>query len=81
MIHIMKGKNKINKYLTSKSKNVYIDKSADPVNEYNITYCTTTKMNPIDGNFSPYIDFDVENIHKDPDHLRISKYKNSSEKI
>ena len=43
----MKGKNKINKYLTSKSKNVYIDKSADPVNEYNITYCTTTKMNPI----------------------------------
>ena len=31
-------KTKINKYMTSTSKNVYIDKLDDIVNEYNNTY-------------------------------------------
>ena len=35
-------KNKIKKYMTSISKNVYIDKLDDIVNEYNNTYHRTT---------------------------------------
>ena len=41
-------KNKIYKYRTSVSKNVYIDKLDDIVNEYNNTYHRTIKINPID---------------------------------
>ena len=41
-------KNKIYKYMTSISKNVYIDKLDDIVNEYNNTYHRTIKMKPID---------------------------------
>ena len=41
-------KNKIYKYMTSISKNVYIDKFDDIVNEYNNTYHITIKMKPID---------------------------------
>ena len=41
-------KSKIYKYMTSISKNVYIDKLDDIVNEYNNTYHTTIKMKPID---------------------------------
>ena len=60
-------KTKINKYMTSVSKNVDIDKLDDIVNEYNNTYYRTIKMKPVDV--------------KDPkfqvgDHVRISKYKN-----
>ena len=40
-------KNKIYKYMTSISKNVYIDKLYDIVNEYNNTYNRTTKMKAI----------------------------------
>ena len=40
-------KNKIYKYMTSISKNVYIDKLDDIVNEYNTTYHRTIKMKPI----------------------------------
>ena len=36
-------KNKIYKYMTSISKNVYIDKLDDIVDEYNNTYITTIK--------------------------------------
>ena len=39
-------KNKIYKYMTSISKNVYIDKLDDIVNEYNNTYHRTIKMKP-----------------------------------
>ena len=35
--------NKINKYMTSKSKNVYIDKSDDIVNKYNNTISVQSK--------------------------------------
>ena len=41
-------KSKIYKYLTLISKNVYIDKLGDIVNEYNNTYHTTIKMEPVD---------------------------------
>ena len=41
-------KNKIYKYMTSISKNVYIDKLDDIVNKYNNTYHRTIKMKPID---------------------------------
>ena len=43
-------KNKIYKYLTSISKNVYIDKLDDMVNKYNNAYHRTIKMKPIDVN-------------------------------
>ena len=39
---------KIYKYMTSVSKNVYIDKLDDIVNEYNNTYHRTIKMKPVD---------------------------------
>ena len=50
-------KNKIYKYMTSVSKNVYIDKLDDTVNEYNNTYHKIIKMKPIDVKDNTYIDF------------------------
>ena len=41
-------KNKIYKYMTSISKNVYIDKLADIVDEHNNTYYRTIKMKSTD---------------------------------
>ena len=41
-------KTKIYKYMTSISKNVYIDKLDDIVNEYNHKYQRTIKMKPVD---------------------------------
>ena len=41
-------KNKIYKYVTSVSKNVYIDKLGDIVNKYNNTYHCTIKKMPTD---------------------------------
>ena len=41
-------KNEIYKYMTTISKNVYIDKLDDIVNKYNNTYHSTTKTNPVD---------------------------------
>ena len=74
-------KNKIYEYMTSISKNVYIDKLDDIVNKYNDTYHRTIKMKPIDVQDNTYIDIDKEVNIKDPkfeigDHVRISKYKN-----
>ena len=73
-------KQKIYKYMTSISKNVYIDKLNDLVDEYNNTYHKTLKMKP-DVKNNTYIDFEKEVNNKDPkfktgDHVRISKYKN-----
>ena len=45
---IRTSKNKIYKDMTAVSKNVYIDKLDDIVNEYNNTYHRTLKMKPID---------------------------------
>ena len=72
---------KIYKYMTSTSKNKYIDKLADIVNKYNNTYHYTIKMKPFHVNPSTYTDFGVENNEKNnkfkfDDHKRISKYKN-----
>ena len=41
-------KNKIYKYMTSTSKNVYIDKLNDIVNKYSNTYHSTIKMTHVD---------------------------------
>ena len=49
-------KNKIYKYLTSISKNVYIDKIDNIVNKYNNTYHSTTKIKPVDVMSSTYLD-------------------------
>ena len=46
--------NKIYKYMTSVSKNVYIDKLDDIVNKYNTTYYSTIKMKPIDVKSNTY---------------------------
>ena len=72
-------KNKI--YMTSISKNVYIDKLDDIVNEYNNKYHKTIKMKPTGVEDNIYIDFEKNSNDKDPkfkvgDHVRISKYKN-----
>ena len=40
-------KNKIYKYMTRISENVYIDKLHDIVNKYNNTYHSTIKMKPV----------------------------------
>ena len=74
-------KSKIYKYMTSISKNVYIDKLDDIVDEYNHTYHTAIKMKPADVKDNTYINADKEINNKDPkfkvgDRVRISKYKN-----
>ena len=77
-IRTLKGN--IYKYMTSISKNVYIDKLDDIVDKYNNTYHTTIKMKPIDVKDNTYINTDKEINNKDPkfkvgDRVRISKYK------
>ena len=67
--------------MTSISKNVYIDKLDDIVNEYNNTYHTTIKMKPIDVKDNTHINTDKDTNDKDPkfkvgDRVRIPKYKN-----
>ena len=59
-------KTKIYKYMTSMSKNVYINKLDDIVNEYNNIYHTTIKMTPFDVKDNTYIDFSKEVNGKDP---------------
>ena len=67
--------------MTTVSKNVYIDKLDDIVDEYNNTYHRSIKMKPINVKYNTYIDFEKEVNDKDPkfkvrDYVRISKYKN-----
>ena len=72
--------------MTAISKNAYIDKLDDIVNEYNNTYHRTIKMKPVDVKDNTYIDSmelhsGKEVNNKDPefkigDHVRISKYRN-----
>ena len=67
--------------MASISKNVYIDKLDDIVDEYNNTYQRTIKMEPIDVKDNTYINIDKE-VHDDNpkfkvgDHVGISKHKN-----
>ena len=75
-------KNKIYKYMASISKNVYIDKLDDIMDEYNNTYHKTIKMKPIDVKDNTYINNTDKKVNdkdlkfKIGDHVRISKYKN-----
>ena len=74
-------KSRIYKYMTSISKNVYIDKLNDIVNKYNNIYHRNIKIKPIDVEYNTYIDFGKENNNENPkfkigDHVRILKYKN-----
>ena len=73
-------KSKIYKHMTSVSKNVYIDKLDDIVDEYNNTYHTTIKMKPIAVKDNTYINTDKETNDKDPkfkvgDRVRIQNTK------
>ena len=74
-------KNKIYKYMTATSKNLYIGKLDDAVNKYNNTYHRTIKVKLFDAKPSTYIDSNNKINDKDPkfeisDIVRISKYKN-----
>ena len=62
---LLELKNKIYKHVTLISKNVYIDKLDDIVNECHNTYHRTNKMKPIDVKNNTYIDFGKENNDKD----------------
>ena len=67
--------------MTSVSKDVYIDKLDDIVNEYNNTYDRTIKIKPADVKGNTYIDFKKEVHNEGPafkigNHVRVSKYKN-----
>ena len=67
--------------MTSISKNAYIDKLDDIVNQYNNTYHRTIRMKLVYIKDNTYIDSNKEVNDKDPkfkvgDHVRISKYKN-----
>ena len=71
-------KTEIYKCMTTRSKNVYIDKLDDFVNEYNHTYHTTINMKPVYVKDNADIDFKKEVNYKSPkfkvsDHVRISK--------
>ena len=72
-------KNKIYKYMTSISKNVYIDKLDVIGNKYNNTYHSAIKMKPVDAKSNTYIDSSKEINHKNPkfkivDIVMISKH-------
>ena len=72
-------KNKIRKYMTSTTENVYIGKLDDILSEYNNTYHRKIKMKPIDVKNNTYINIGKEVNDKDPtfkvcDHVRIQKH-------
>ena len=74
-------KNKLDKYVTIISKNVYIDKLDNIVNKYNNKYHRIIKIKHVDIKPSMYIDFNEEKIKESPkfkidDNVRTSKYKN-----
>ena len=60
-------KNQIYKHITAVSKNKYIDKLDDIVNEYNNAYHSKIKINLIEVKDKTYFDFIKENNNK---HLR-----------
>ena len=77
---IKTSKNEIHKYMTSISKNMYIDK-LNIVNKYNNIYHTTIKRNPSALNQAYILTLNKENNKegsnfKVGDIVRISKYKN-----
>ena len=74
-------KNKIYKYMTTISKNVYFDVLDEIVEKYNNTYHKTIKMKPADVKSDSFAEYNEESNEKDPifkvgDHVRISKFRN-----
>ena len=53
-------KNKVYKYITSISENVYIDKLDNIVNKYNNAYHSTIKIKPVEVKSNTYIDSSKE---------------------
>ena len=73
--------NKIYKYMTSVSKNVYIDKLDYIATKCNYSYHKTIKIKLVDVKTNRYIDFNKEINYENPkfnfvDFVRLSKYKN-----
>ena len=73
-------KNKIYKHMTAVSKNVFIDKLHDIINEYKSTYDRTIKMKPIEVKDQTDVDYSKEGHDNDlkfkiGDLVRMSKYK------
>ena len=74
-------KNKTYKYMTSISKNIYIDKPDDIVNQYDNAYHSTIIMKRFDIKSNTYIGSSKEINNEDAkfkigDIVRTSKYKN-----
>ena len=74
-------KNKIYKYMTSVSKNVFIDKLDDIGNKHNNTYHNTIKMRSVYVKSNTYFNYSRKINKRDPkfrvgDNAIISKYKN-----
>ena len=59
-------KNRIYKYMTAVSKNVYTDKLDDIVNKYNNRYHSTIKMKAVDVKSNTYIHSSKEINDEDP---------------
>ena len=57
-------KNKIYKFMTSISKNVYFEKLHDIIDKFNNTYHSTMKMKSTDVKSSTYIDLNVKKMMK-----------------
>ena len=77
---IRKLKNKVYKYMTLLSKNVYIDRLHNIVKEYNNIYHKSIKMKPADVKDNTYINFKKEVNDKNPkfkvgDHVMILMVK------
>ena len=68
--------NKIFNYMTSISKNMYIDKLDNIVNKCNNTYHSTIKMELVGVKSITYIDFNKENNMEDP-MVIMSEYQNT----
>ena len=69
-------KNKNYKYMTSLSKNVYIDKLDHIVKKYNNTYHNSIKMKPIDVKSNSYIDSSKEFHDKNSKLVIMLEYQN-----
>ena len=63
---VQTSKSKLYKYMTSVSKNMYIDKLDDIVNKYNNPYHRAIKIKPVDVKSNTYIDFNSKNNEEDP---------------
>ena len=79
---IRRLKTKMCKYMTSVSKNVYLEKLDVIANKDNNTYLSTIKTKPSNAKSTARIDFNKENNKENPnfkvgDHVRVSKNKNN----